>query len=127
MAFLECGRAISDLAQPAVSNGNVTEFGEFPWHTGIYEYNTTSGGYEQICGGTLISPKVVISAAHCFSIEAKQSRKIFIKELSTIKVGLGKYYRSLNATNDILAQIEDVSFMKIFLQNFFAHSKYFFF
>jgi kallikrein len=41
------------------SDGEDTAFGEFPWMIGIFE----NGTYK--CGGSLIHPSVVLTAAHC--------------------------------------------------------------
>lgn len=99
---------LNNATQAVVKNGKETKYGEFPWHAGIYELDPTTGSYEQICGGTLISHKVVVSAAHCFEKEIK-NRKVDPKELTTLKVALGKYHRTLNSSKDVLAQIVDVS------------------
>ncbi|XP_063371643.1 modular serine protease-like [Cydia amplana] len=37
---------------------------EVPWHASVYDKTVTP--YRQLCGGTLVSATVVISAAHCF-------------------------------------------------------------
>lgn len=109
LAYAECGKPVSKLGQPNIFNGKQTEFGDFSWHAGIYEYSTKLGTFEQSCGGTLISHKVVISAAHCFEIVDKENRKIYLKDLSTIKIALGKFHRTLNSSDDPLAEIIDVS------------------
>ena len=43
-----------------MSGGQEAKVGEFPWHIGIYRYNS-SGDLVQICGGSLINPDTVVS------------------------------------------------------------------
>lgn len=42
-----------------MNNGKLAEIGRFPFHAAIYR----SDAYK--CGGSLLSPKVVVTAAHC--------------------------------------------------------------
>ena len=72
---------------------------EVPWHVGIYEND------EQICGGTIISERVVITAAHCFSQSIDGMHDIDYK---TFKVGAGKIVRGLNASETQKTQIRNV-------------------
>lgn len=63
-----------------------------------------------MCGGTLISPRVVISVAHCF-VEANTDKlRQEFRDLSIYKIGVGKYNRNFNASEDTLAQFKDVRF-----------------
>lgn len=57
--ILECGMS-TPIHTPLIVNGKQVEYGTFPWHVGIYR-KQTNGNYEQICGGTLVKPDLVIS------------------------------------------------------------------
>jgi len=94
--------------QEYVFKGDKTKHGDFPWHAGIHELELKTGTYKYICGGTLISAKVVISAAHCFCQENKH-RKIKLKEFSMMRVAVGKHYRDIYDPADVASQIKDVS------------------
>lgn len=72
-------------------------------------YNSTLGYYDLFCGGTLISHKVVITAAQCFKTTDSYRSRIYTKKISILKVALGKYHRNINDPQDDLAQIVDVS------------------
>ncbi|XP_066990919.2 modular serine protease isoform X2 [Anabrus simplex] len=85
---------------PFVSNGVKTKFGEFPWHVGVYRLNDGKDEWEQICGGTLISSRVVISAAHCFYDE--DTDQVFDKNL--YKIVAGKYFRDWEKKNKYLQE-----------------------
>lgn len=105
--FSACGKPLSGLARPFISHGIKTEVGEFPWHAGIYEWTESAKDYEPTCGGSLISSKVVISAAHCFYYP--KNRTVIAKDFSSLKVGLGKYHRLLNNIDDkIFEQVYSV-------------------
>ncbi|KOB68747.1 Hemolymph protein 14 [Operophtera brumata] len=83
-----------------VVGGERVKRGELPWHAGIYRKNVTS--YEQICGGSLISKRVVISAAHCFWTDLEKQLPA-----SQFAVAVGKLYRPWDDTVD-QAQKSDV-------------------
>ena len=72
---------------------------EVPWHVGIYENDT------QICGGTIISERVVITAAHCFS---QSINGMHIIDYKTFKVAAGKIVRGLNEKETQDIQIRNV-------------------
>lgn len=42
-----------------------TVFGEFPWMVALFRSNDLSNTGELICGASLISPHIVLTAAHC--------------------------------------------------------------
>ena len=80
---------------------------EAPWHVGIYQNG------EQICGGTIVTERVVITAAHCFSINTNYTHTFNVKDF---KVAAGKYKRELNAEETLETQIRDVMKVKISLR-----------
>ena len=77
---------------------------EVPWHVAIYENG------EQICGGTIVTERVVISAAHCFSMSNNGSHEIDYKKY---KVAAGKIQRGLDAKEAQETQIRDVKEVRI--------------
>ncbi|CAH2062410.1 unnamed protein product, partial [Iphiclides podalirius] len=100
----QCGR-ITPEGEFLIIEGRNAQRGELPWHTGIYSKVTTP--YMQICGGSLVSTNVVISAAHCFW--QGQLRQ----PASNYAVAVGKLYRPWNNPRDTDAQKSDVSEIKI--------------
>lgn len=64
LKFLACGWSLSSLNPIQelllIQGGHVSEVGDFPWMAAIY-YRSNDKDWEQICGGTLISPNLVIT------------------------------------------------------------------
>ncbi|XP_077284501.1 ovochymase-like isoform X2 [Arctopsyche grandis] len=66
-----------------------------PWHVGIYSLDKNlKKVFSQICGGTIISRNIVISAAHCFD------NRGVIQNVSNYAVAAGKYYRDWDHEHD---------------------------
>ncbi|GLG98235.1 Mannan-binding lectin serine protease 1, partial [Gryllus bimaculatus] len=47
-----------------IALGHQSKVAQFPWHVGFYEHY--DGQMRPTCGGSIVSPHVIISAAHCF-------------------------------------------------------------
>ncbi|GBP36284.1 Modular serine protease [Eumeta japonica] len=102
----ECGRETPN-GQVLIIDGRAAERGELPWHVGVYRKDARP--YLQICGGSIISTTVVVSAAHCFwSESAKRSQPP-----SMYVVAAGKLYRPWNNPRDVDAQMSEVAEIKV--------------
>ncbi|KOB77863.1 Hemolymph protein 14 [Operophtera brumata] len=96
----DCGRVTADSMELVVGGQRVRK-GQLPWHAGVYRKTTRP--YEQICGGTLVSANIVISAAHCFWTNLEKQLPA-----SRFAVAVGKLYRPWDNPVDE-AQKSDVS------------------
>lgn len=95
-----CGR-LTAKAVPYVIGGVDVKITDSPWSAGIYQINQyKSDRIFQICGGTILTKQIIISAAHCFYNENEQ--KFNNKEL--YKVTVGKYFRNYDADESYATQ-----------------------
>ncbi|XP_050312707.1 phenoloxidase-activating factor 1-like isoform X2 [Anthonomus grandis grandis] len=75
-----CGIQFTDK----IFNGESTQLDEFPW-MGVIEYQTRSGGRKIACGGSLINPRYILTAAHCVILD------VLVKVGQPINIRLGEY------------------------------------
>lgn len=89
-----------------IVNGTTATVNQFPWFVAIRSY--TSRGLQSICGGSLISKKWVLTAAHCtygyntfnLGLGSRTLNKPFIS-LTSEKVVEHSRYNPNNLNNDI--------------------------
>ncbi|GLV43959.1 modular serine protease [Carabus blaptoides fortunei] len=94
----ECGQ-LPFKAQPLSLIGKPEEdTSVVPWHVGVYKGNKTNQ-YTEICGGSIISPNIIVSVAHCFT-----SLDGTLSDAKQYIVAGGKHYRNYYNTQDISAQ-----------------------
>jgi hypothetical protein len=123
-----CGMRQVEIAAPLIVNGDTTERGEWPWLTAVYQRKT--GALEFICGSSLISDRLVVTAAHCVT---DSNRRVVNYEKIVLRLGvynledwgdsysatrtvsqikLNNYFKDYTFSNDIavLVMSQDVDF-----------------
>ncbi|KAL3270852.1 hypothetical protein HHI36_021370 [Cryptolaemus montrouzieri] len=80
----QCGR-VATQPRPLISHGQHTVPGQWPWHAALYYSKGIQLMYT--CGGTLISTKHILTAAHCVT-KPRTNRPIKAQDLL---IYLGKY------------------------------------
>lgn len=67
------------VAQPKVANGAPAISGQVPWQVALAVFDTDKQTFVDICSGTLVDKKWVVTAAHCFDGEADVAKKSELK------------------------------------------------
>ncbi len=81
--FSDCGKQQS---ASRIIGGSASQIGQWPWQVSLHY----SGSH--VCGGSLVSPDFVVSAAHCFQ------RLVFTHSAR----GETKFFKTLNQLNQFL-------------------------
>ncbi|XP_053552283.1 transmembrane protease serine 9-like [Bombina bombina] len=87
----ECGRPM--YGQSRIVGGEDAVPGTWPWQVSLHRYGS------HICGGSLISERWVLSAAHCFTLT---------KVPSAYSVRLGAYQLSKPNSNEIILNVSEI-------------------
>lgn len=97
---------MSDDAATADGSMTINELpsitrGAWPWLAAVYVNNITSLAYQ--CGGTLVSNRIVISAAHCFQLFKKRYTA------NEVLVFLGRHnLKNWNEEGSLAAPVDDI-------------------
>lgn len=70
--FLPGGCGLSNISNSRIVGGKVSEVGAWPWMAAIYLKTSDKGKIG--CGGALISPKHILTAAHCVSVGVRATK-----------------------------------------------------
>ncbi|CAI6368896.1 unnamed protein product [Macrosiphum euphorbiae] len=101
-----CGR-VHIQNQVLIKNGEKALVGTAPWNVGIYQLTQKNYNYDLICGGSIIAPNLVITAAHCFWQKGMLSNNISIND-GLYKTAVGKYDRNFTIIDNDFTQIMNV-------------------
>lgn len=82
---LECGKSNPTGRLPLITFGEMTILGQWPWHAALFIRDRGEMGNS--CGGTLITQKAVLTAAHCVNLHLSS----LLRDLNDIRVDLGRY------------------------------------
>lgn len=92
-----------------------------PWYAVIYSKNYTTGTYKNLCAGTILNAKMVVSAANCFWNASSDS---FVRE-SNFLVGVGKIYKGYSDTEPNIPQFLSISQIDT-IEQFGSRAKFFY-
>ncbi|XP_070496737.1 clotting factor C-like isoform X2 [Chironomus tepperi] len=99
-----CGK-LTKKSKALIIHGEKTDVTEFPWNAAIYTNNIL------ICGGNIISERVMLSAAHCFTREMPSGVEQVSPDSFTVVVG--KYFRDIKAVEKFPTQELTIQKIKI--------------
>lgn len=99
-----CGQryAVTNIS-PFIVNGEETKRGDWPWMVAIYLNKPTGLSFN--CGGSLVSARAVVSAAHCINTATKNY------QASEVLLWLGRY--SLTDWSEVGAVSSNVQYIYI--------------
>ncbi|XP_073843475.1 modular serine protease-like isoform X2 [Musca autumnalis] len=103
---LDCGRPLVS-AVDLTKGGVPIEPNKVPWHVAIYQIE--NGAWVYICVGSIITPRLILSAAHCFYQSGK--RRLVSRDQFTFIAG--KHQREYNNLQPDEAQIRNASVISI--------------
>lgn len=67
LTFADPGPSSGYQTVPFIVGGNVTEHSSWPWMAKLEVINPDEVTYKFLCGGSLITARYILTAAHCFS------------------------------------------------------------
>lgn len=114
-----CGEQGS-IGRPFIVGGYESNIAEVPWHVGLYMKRRATGDFEHICGGSIISAKLIVSAMHCFwdGIENHvHNRRQF-------QIAVGKSRRGIAEREDYPVQI--IAIDKLLYDEAYNHEQSYF-
>uniref|UniRef100_A0A2M4BGG7 Putative trypsin-like serine protease n=1 Tax=Anopheles marajoara TaxID=58244 RepID=A0A2M4BGG7_9DIPT len=103
-----CGTPTPD-AEAYIIGGRNISIAEVPWHVGVYKNlnndtlnDVRSLDWQYVCGGTILTERLVVTAAHCFwASEGFFDKRFF-------RIVAGKYRRDIAAIEALPSQIFQV-------------------
>ncbi|XP_015754992.1 PREDICTED: sushi, von Willebrand factor type A, EGF and pentraxin domain-containing protein 1-like isoform X2 [Acropora digitifera] len=82
-----CGESLADF-RARIVGGNSSRRGWWPWQVAVKKYD--NGNFKLHCGGALIAPQWVLTAAHCFYLRNEFSGELELRK-NGFRVSAGEY------------------------------------
>ncbi|KAK7861958.1 hypothetical protein R5R35_006327 [Gryllus longicercus] len=105
----KCG--VAKVPNALVVNGFEAAKGQWPWQAALYAKNETES-YNIVfsfqCGGTLVSRKHVVSAAHCV-VNLQEKREVQVISVGDMYVRLGKHNLKKAETEEQHRQVQKIA------------------
>lgn len=114
-----CGEQGS-IGIPFIVGGHESNIAEVPWHVGLYMKQMPTGDFEHICGGSIISARLVVSAMHCFWDGAENQ----VHNVRQFQIAVGKSKRGIAEREDYPVQI--IAVEKLLYDEAYNHEQSFF-
>ncbi|XP_058983881.1 modular serine protease-like [Musca domestica] len=102
----DCGHPLVSI-YPLTKGGIQTDPNKVPWHVSIYQ--RVEAEWVFICGGSIITPRLILSAAHCFW--DNKLRRLFSQ--NQFQFVAGKYRRGFNDTEAGKTQIRNAQIIHV--------------
>ncbi|KAK0162566.1 hypothetical protein PV327_006334 [Microctonus hyperodae] len=107
----ECGVRAETSLIPLIVNGTQPNITEFPWHATLYRSQFIGGEKIFICGATIISNDLLITAAHCVYDEDIK----LVGNAETFSVATGNIFRDYNSPLHDLHIVHKRNIKKIYI------------
>jgi Trypsin len=99
-----CGRVTQAATAYVINGKKAKNVAEVPWVAAVYKRDYV------ICSGTILSEKLIVTAAHCFFREQSGlAESVALESLSLFKIAVGKYYRDPQAQEMFNPQFFNIS------------------
>ncbi|XP_049540596.1 chymotrypsin-C-like [Anopheles darlingi] len=95
-----------------LTNGYDTQPGDYPWHSAIFHLKPKR---EYVCGGTIISPRAIVTSAHCVTLPNRN----VVRDVDELLVKLG-LYTLLEDTESV----QEHSIARATMHNAFTHEAF---
>nr|AQM58327.1 venom serine protease 18 [Pristhesancus plagipennis] len=105
----KCGWANKNLAR--IINGEETRVNEFPWmvHLSV-RFETDQGSWDSSCGGSLITQRHILTAAHCVVAAGK------VEKPENVEMFLAKHDSTKPTGNEVIVHGEKIFVPKLYLE-----------
>jgi secreted trypsin-like serine protease len=105
--------------QPRIIGGTPVPEGRYPYIAALFQRDPKNGAMVQVCGGSLISPSVVLTAAHCS--DSIDLAIIGLLDLTKFE-GVNYEYHEISADQKVMhpsydPRTQDGDFLLVFLNN----------
>ena len=72
------------VRQNRIVNGEAAVYDQFPWIVSLQYYNPNRQQYLHYCGGSIVAPNIIVTAAHCSPFIFSRNNKLDFREVKIL-------------------------------------------